>query len=62
MIHLIPVGEIKKELRNAKGWLDNDDPFFDELNRIVEDRTRHVLRVLKKPPPDNVPAQYKHIK
>lgn len=47
MVRLIPADEINKELRNAKGWLDNDDPFFDEIDRIAQDRTKHVPRVLK---------------
>jgi hypothetical protein len=47
MTRLIHADEINKELRNAKGWLDNDDPFFDEIDRIVQDRTKHVPRVLK---------------
>ena len=47
MVRLIRTDEINKELRNAKGWLDNDDPFFDEIDRIVQDRTKHVPRVLK---------------
>jgi len=46
MIRLIPANEINKELRNAKGWLGNDDPFFDEIDRIVQDRTKHVPKVL----------------
>ena len=25
MVRLIPADEINKELKNAKGWLDNDD-------------------------------------
>jgi hypothetical protein len=47
MVRLIPADEINKELRNAKGWLDNDASFFDEIDRMVQDRTKHVPRVLQ---------------
>ena len=46
MARQIHADEIKKELRNAKGWLESDDPFFDEIDRIVQDRAKHVPRVL----------------
>ncbi len=47
MVRLIRTDEIKKELRNAKGWLEGDDSFFDEIEQIIQDRTKHVPRVLQ---------------
>ena len=48
MARLVPAEEINRHLSNAKGWLEDDDPFFDEIDRIVQNRTKHVPRVLKK--------------
>jgi AbrB family looped-hinge helix DNA binding protein len=42
MVRRIPADEINKELRNAKGWLDNDDPFFDTINSVIDERSKHV--------------------
>jgi len=36
-------------LNSAKGWLENDDAFFDNIGRVVQDRSNHVPRVLKNP-------------
>jgi hypothetical protein len=47
MVRSIHEDEVNKELRNAEGWLEADDPFFDEIDRIVQDRIKHVPRVLK---------------
>lgn len=47
MVRLIPADEINKELRNARGWLDNDDPFFDTINSIIDERSKHVPLILK---------------
>ncbi len=32
-------------LSKVQGWLDEDDPFFDLVDRIVRDRARHTPRV-----------------
>ena len=53
--------EINKELRNARGWLDSDDSFFDEIDRIVQERTKHVPRALEETPPNKVPARHEYI-
>jgi hypothetical protein len=50
MARQIHADEIKKELRNAKGWLESDAPFFDEIDRIILNRTEHVPRVLNETP------------
>ena len=31
----IPADETNMHLSQAKGWLPNDDPFFDEIDRII---------------------------
>ena len=50
MARLVPADEINMHLSQAKGWLENDDPFFDEVDRIVQDRTKHVPRITKGKP------------
>ena len=47
MVRLIPADEINRSLRNARGWLDNDDPFFDTINSIIDERSKHVPLDLK---------------
>ena len=47
MARLVPADEITIHLSNAKGWLENDDPFFDTINRIIKDRSKHVPRIVK---------------
>lgn len=49
MARLVPVDESAPHLKEAEGWLDEDDPFFVAIDRIVEDRTRHMPRVLSEP-------------
>lgn len=51
MAKLVPVGpEEPGHLADVQGWLDNDDPFFAEIEAIVEDRVEHTPRVLDSPP------------
>ncbi len=47
MARLVPADEIDIHLCNAKGWLENDDPFFDTIDRIIQDRSKHVPRIVK---------------
>ena len=56
MARLVPADEIDTHLSKAKGWLEDDDPFFDVMDRIVRDRGQHSPRILKEVYPDNVPA------
>lgn len=56
MARLVPADEIDTHLSNAKGWLEDDDPFFDAISEIVADRAKHVPRILKNTSSDNVPA------
>jgi prevent-host-death family protein len=39
-----------KGLSRAKGWLDDRDPFFAELDRIAAARKKHVPRTLAEEP------------
>ena len=50
MARLVPVEEDAVHLSNAQGWLKNDDPFFDAMERIVQDRSMHVPRILGEAP------------
>jgi hypothetical protein len=47
MARLVPADEINRHLSNAKGWLENDDPFFETIDRIIQDRSKHVPRIVK---------------
>ena len=47
MARLVPADEIDMYLSNAKGWLEEDDPFFQAINRIIQERSKHVPRILK---------------
>jgi prevent-host-death family protein len=47
MARLIPADEINLHLCNAKGWLEDDDPFFETIDLIIKDRAKHVPRILK---------------
>jgi prevent-host-death family protein len=44
---LVPIGDdpARPGLADAKGWLEADDPFFGELERVVAARRRHRPRV-----------------
>jgi prevent-host-death family protein len=52
MARLIPIDETARHVVDAQGWLDNDDPFFAAIDRIVEDRAQHIPRILGKPEPE----------
>jgi prevent-host-death family protein len=47
MARLIPADNPDTHLGNAKGWLKDDDPFFDAIEQIIQDRTTHEPRVFK---------------
>ena len=59
MVRSIHEDKANKELSDAEGWLEGDEPFFDDIDQIVEDRMKHVPRVLNKFFPKNVIARYK---
>ncbi len=50
MARLVPADELDMHLCDAKGWLENSDPFFDIIDRIILDRSKHVPRMLKEIP------------
>jgi prevent-host-death family protein len=50
MARLVPADEIDMHLSNAKGWLDNNDPFFEEIDRIVQERSMHPPRIIRETP------------
>ncbi len=47
MVRLVPVEQSERHLGEVKGWLDENDPFFDTINGIVRNRKSHIPRVLK---------------
>jgi prevent-host-death family protein len=47
MARLIPAEETRVHLSNARGWLEEDDPFFATIDRIIEERSKHVSRVIR---------------
>jgi prevent-host-death family protein len=46
MARLVPVEDEACNLSEAQGWLENNDPFFKTIDRIVDDRITHTPRVL----------------
>jgi len=46
MARLVPTEEKIKHLAEAKGWLDEGDSFFETIDQIVQDRGKHVPRVM----------------
>ena len=50
MARLVPADELDLHLRDAKGWLDNNDHFFETIDQIILDRSKHVPRMLKEIP------------
>ncbi len=48
MARLVPAGEHQsRHLAAAHGWLDDDDPFFAEVDRIVKARKAHRPRIVE---------------
>ena len=47
MARLVPVKQNDKHLSTVKGWLEEDDPFFETIDHIVNNRTTHIPRVLR---------------
>ncbi len=50
MARLVPADELDMHLCDARGWLENTDPFFDIIEQIILDRSKHVPRLLKEIP------------
>jgi prevent-host-death family protein len=50
MARLVPVGrEEPGHLAEVRGWLDGGDPFFAEIEALVQARKAHQPRVLDRP-------------
>ena len=52
MARLIPANQAERHLGESKGWLDDEDPFFEIMDQIVRDRIKHIPRVLKQGLPE----------
>jgi len=46
MARLVPTEENDEHLVQAKGWLKEDDPFFQTIESIVRNRSKHTSRLL----------------
>lgn len=46
---IVPLEGVPKHISDVKGWLDDEDPFFDIVNSIVADRAQHTPRVFSDP-------------
>ena len=46
MARLVPTDVNDKHLAQAKGWLKEDDPFFETIGSIVQSRSKHTSRLL----------------
>ena len=51
MARLVPADETHMHLSDARGWLEDDDPFFDTIRKIIQDRSTHVPRIIKETGP-----------
>jgi hypothetical protein len=59
MAKLVPAGaELDAEhLANVRGWLPDDDPYFDILDEIVRARSGHLPRVASRGRTRRTPRQ-----
>ena len=44
MAVLVPSGEDLEGLAAVKGWLSNDDSFFEEISKIIKEREKEKAR------------------
>jgi prevent-host-death family protein len=49
MARLVPVGaqDESEGLAEVRGWLDDKDPFFEDIGRVVAQRARHRPRAYR---------------
>ena len=47
LARLVPATEESEHLADARGWLENEDDFFMAIDHIIEDRDKHIPRVIK---------------
>lgn len=46
MAKLVPAGEPEAaSLADVRGWLEDDDPYLEDVDRIVAGRAQHLPRV-----------------
>lgn len=49
MARLVPVDpQARRPLADFKGWLSDDDPFFEAMDRILAERHARPARVLRR--------------
>ena len=48
MARLVPAEQENKHLSQAKGWINDNDPFFKAIAQIVKEREKHIPRILKR--------------
>jgi prevent-host-death family protein len=48
MALLSPLEKNDSPIFESKGWLNESDPFFSSMDRIVQERAEHKPRVLKR--------------
>lgn len=46
MARLIPAEGAEAHLGQAHGWLEDDDPFFATIDRIIRERSKHTSRIM----------------
>jgi prevent-host-death family protein len=46
MARLVPLTSAAQSLADLRGWIDDDDPFLAAIDDIVEQRQRHLPRVV----------------
>jgi prevent-host-death family protein len=56
MARLVPAEEDVKHLADARGWLDEGDPFFDTIELIIRKRLAHIPRIVVAGAEDEIPA------
>jgi prevent-host-death family protein len=56
MARLVPAKIETRHLAEAKGWLDEEDQFFETMDLIIRNRTTHVPRILAVGAEDEIPA------
>ena len=47
MARLVPADMPARNLADAKGWLDEEDPFFKTIDSIVRKRAKQTPRILQ---------------
>jgi len=47
MACLVPAEQSSRHLGDVKGWLDENDSFFETINNIIQNRKSHTPRILR---------------